>query len=227
MATQRRTGARRTSPWLSLGEAAHALGITPGTLRRWADAGDVPAFTTPGGHRRFARSVVEAMMPPTVTRRRRLADMGVTESSVTLAYRRRRKEATRAITWLERLSSEDREQLRARGRELVRLLLAYLDAGRQEGDRLLTTAADEAREYGRVAARVRASLTDTVQVFLQFRGPFLAELVREAGKRQVETREATALLMKAEAAMDTLLVSVMTGHSEQRPRDLGRFRDNR
>src|SRR3984893_16575989 len=57
------------SPWLSLGEASRLLGITPGTLRRWADQGDVAAFVTPGGHRRFPRSAIESLVPQTRTRR--------------------------------------------------------------------------------------------------------------------------------------------------------------
>ena len=47
----------RASPadgaWLTLGQAAKYLGISESTLRKWADAGRLPAFSTPGGHRRF------------------------------------------------------------------------------------------------------------------------------------------------------------------------------
>ena len=41
--------------WLSTAEASRALGVHPDTLRRWADAGHVPVFVTPGNHRRFDR----------------------------------------------------------------------------------------------------------------------------------------------------------------------------
>ena len=44
--------------WLSTTEASRELGVHPDTLRRWADAGDIAAFVTPGNHRRFARGVV-------------------------------------------------------------------------------------------------------------------------------------------------------------------------
>ena len=47
------TAGLRTGGWLSLGPASELLGIDPDTLRRWADEGRVPAWTTPGGHRRF------------------------------------------------------------------------------------------------------------------------------------------------------------------------------
>jgi excisionase family DNA binding protein len=44
------------SEWLTLGQAAKYLGVAQSTIRKWCDSGRVPAFTTPGGHRRFRRS---------------------------------------------------------------------------------------------------------------------------------------------------------------------------
>jgi excisionase family DNA binding protein len=43
------------SEWLTLGQTAKYLGVAQSTIRKWCDAGRVPAFTTPGGHRRFRR----------------------------------------------------------------------------------------------------------------------------------------------------------------------------
>src|SRR5512135_2043421 len=48
--------------WLDLSEAAQYLGVHFTTLRRWADAGDVPCIRTPGGRRRFAQSDLERTM---------------------------------------------------------------------------------------------------------------------------------------------------------------------
>ncbi len=40
--------------WLSINDACRLLGVDQSTLRRWSDAGKVPVFRTPGGHRRYA-----------------------------------------------------------------------------------------------------------------------------------------------------------------------------
>jgi excisionase family DNA binding protein len=45
--------------WLTLGQAARFLGVAQSTIRKWSDQGRVPAFYTPGGHRRFRRSDLE------------------------------------------------------------------------------------------------------------------------------------------------------------------------
>lgn len=43
---------------VTLPEAARLLGVGPTTLKRWSDQGRIPHTRTPGGHRRFLRSVV-------------------------------------------------------------------------------------------------------------------------------------------------------------------------
>src|SRR5437870_13137625 len=45
--------------WLPLGQAAKVLGVAQSTIRKWSDQGRVPAFYTPGGHRRYRRRDLE------------------------------------------------------------------------------------------------------------------------------------------------------------------------
>jgi excisionase family DNA binding protein len=54
--------ASENSEWLTLGQAARYLGVAQSTLRKWCDARRVPAFRTPGGHRRFRTSDLDAFV---------------------------------------------------------------------------------------------------------------------------------------------------------------------
>ena len=54
--------ARREPEWLTLGQAARFLGVAQSTIRKWSDQGRVPAFYTPGGHRRFRRGDLESFL---------------------------------------------------------------------------------------------------------------------------------------------------------------------
>jgi len=55
--------ASTTEPdWLTLGQAAKFLGVAQSTIRKWSDQGRVPAFYTPGGHRRYRRRDLEAFL---------------------------------------------------------------------------------------------------------------------------------------------------------------------
>ena len=48
--------------WLTLGQAAEYLGVAQSTIRKWSDTGRLPAFYTPGGHRRFRQSDLDAFL---------------------------------------------------------------------------------------------------------------------------------------------------------------------
>jgi excisionase family DNA binding protein len=195
--------------WLTLGEASRTLGVTPNTLRRWADRGEISFFTTPGGHRRFLANAVQALVPAARARRPALA---TSAQHMARAYRRARPlgHGNDGLAWMVKLSDAERLEFRRRGMQLAGDLLAYLDA--EHGD--LTAAESRAAEYGREAARLGASLSDTVDGFLRFRKPFVDELVAVARRRRLDTREATALLVDAESALDRLLGALMTGHTK-------------
>lgn len=44
-------------------DAAAFLGVHPHTLKKWARAGKVPCWRTPGGWLRFRRADLEALLP--------------------------------------------------------------------------------------------------------------------------------------------------------------------
>jgi excisionase family DNA binding protein len=48
--------------WLTLGQAATYLGVAQSTIRKWSDTGRLPAFYTPGGHRRFRRRDLDTFL---------------------------------------------------------------------------------------------------------------------------------------------------------------------
>src|SRR5690348_18267894 len=81
--------AGRGSRWLSLGPASELLGIDPDTLRRWADEGRVPAWTTPGGHRRFDADALNRLVEARrSTTRMPLTSLGASPERFTRVYRR-------------------------------------------------------------------------------------------------------------------------------------------
>jgi|SRR5215208_192612 len=67
MAYRDQSGGRRVpgnepTEWLTLGQAAKFLGVAQSTIRKWSDQGRVPAFYTPGGHRRYRRRDLDAFL---------------------------------------------------------------------------------------------------------------------------------------------------------------------
>jgi excisionase family DNA binding protein len=200
--------------WLTLSQASQALGVTPNTLRRWADQGHIPSFVTPGGHRRFPLAAIMSFVPSHRAQRPALAALGASSDHMARAYRRARPttHSTKPTGWLADLPDIERVRFRRRGMELVGKLLRYLDADRERQVALFGAAEGDAHEYGAEAAKAGASLSDTVEGFLRFRRPFVDELALLARRRHLDTREATELLADAETALDRLLVALMLGH---------------
>jgi excisionase family DNA binding protein len=43
-------------------DTARLLGVSVGTVRRWADAGLIESYRTPGGHRRFSLEQIDRFL---------------------------------------------------------------------------------------------------------------------------------------------------------------------
>ncbi len=202
--------------WLTVHEACALIGVSPATLRRWSAAGDVQAFTTPGGHRRFARSTILGLLPTARRQRPSLEHLGETPEHMTRVYRRHSAQASHGVSWLVGLSDVELEPLRDHGRKIAGALLAFIDAETPEERRpAMLKGVNAATEYGRLAAKGSGQIRETVEAFLRFRMLFLGELAQVARRRGLDTVEATNLLVTATQAIDHLLIAMMSGHETE------------
>jgi hypothetical protein len=176
----------------------------------------VQAFTTPGGHRRFARSTILGLLPTARRTRPTLERLGETPEHMTRVYRRNVAQACHGVGWLVGLSEDELEPLRDHGRRIAGALLVFIDAETtEERHAAMVKAVGAATEYGRLAARGSGQIGETVEAFLRFRMLFLGELAQVARRRGLDTIEATNLLVTATQAIDQLLVALMSGHETE------------
>ena len=198
--------------WVTLTEACRLLGVSPSTVRRWADSGMIRTFVTPGGHRRFSRAGLEALLPTRPTGRPSLSGLGETPGRMARGYRRAADEAHGSIPWVDEMDEGRRERFRAYGRGIVTSLLEALDTsdpGRRAG--LLRSAEDSCTEYGRFAGREGLGSSMTADLFLRFRRPFLAELSSLARRRELDASATSNLMTEANTALDGLLLATLRG----------------
>ena len=200
--------------WLTLGQASRRLGVDPDTLRRWANAGKVAVFQTPGGHRRFLRSTIEAMLPrPRQVRRPSLSEIGEPPDRIAAEFRRRVRSDLSDQDWHARLDEDTLRWFRERGARMSDLLIGSLDTARRQGrEQLLVQAAALGREYGVEAARRSLSLGETTQAFLFFRARFMAEIAHVARRRALETAQTALLFEGADRALDRVILALIEGH---------------
>ena len=199
---------------LSLGPASRLLGVDPDTLRRWADEGRIEAFTTSGGHRRFARSAVERILE---ARRHdatvRLANLGATRDRLSRAYRRGYSSSSDVGDVREAIPEADRDAFREGGRSLVAALLAHLDApddaARDRAEALATAATED---LGRRLADAGIALGDAVSLFVAARRPFLTELGVIARRRSLDPDRLATIYESSSTLLDRLLLRLVASH---------------
>lgn len=154
--------------WLTLSEASDLLGVHPATLRAWADVGYIRTFRTPGGHRRFLASEIEAMVAPAG----QASEEPIVRSLVDVARREISTLRQADQGWLSSFPQEARGPWRDSGRRLIGLAIQYVS--RREGrEAVLEEGRAIGQLYGRQCAAGGLGLSNTVRAFLFFRESLL------------------------------------------------------
>jgi len=190
------------------------LGVDPDTLRRWADNGKIDVFTTPGGHRRFLKVSIDAMLPRSraTARRPSLSSIGEPPDRIAAEFRRRVRTELSDQDWRARFDEGSLRWFRERGMRMSDLLIGSLDTNRRSRDQLVAQAEALGREYGVEAKRSGLSLGEATQAFLFFRARFMAEIAHVARRRALETPQAASLFAEADGALDRIILALIAGH---------------
>ena len=203
-------------PWLALGAASRMVGVAPDTLRRWADSGRVESYVTPGGHRRFLRSALEAMM--NAPRRHRYGVERLTGSAGTISgevHRRMARSGGAAPPWQARLSAEQRADFRRWGQRTFNLVLEYVAAARRAERTLLLGEAEQMGAlYGAEASKAGLSLAEAVEAFLFYRNPVLEAIAAHLRRRAAELTDLTTAYREATAAIDGVLTALVASYRD-------------
>jgi excisionase family DNA binding protein len=180
--------------FLSLGEAAQALGVHPSTIRLWSDQGRIPVYRTQGGHRRYRISEIRVWQ-------QRLEESGeCAERVLRLAMVNARKLDTESqlLTepWYQKLDASAREACRTAGLAIADGLAWHLTSSpaRQE-----ETAQSIGRSFGGRCLRLGLSRIDACQAFLYFRGVLLDALMAVGEDSRAATSCAWAEMLRKTA----------------------------
>jgi excisionase family DNA binding protein len=191
--------------WLTLGQACRLLNVDESTLRRWADAGQVRTFRTPGGHRRFAESDVREI----VTGRARQPQVSAVGD---IATKRIRRELNRGhADWYEHVDAEHREKLRPLGRRLMGLVAAYV-AKRGRKSSLLLEARATGAEYGLELVASDISLSQAMRGFTFFRRSLDQSAKQALAKNGTAPAESVDVCEQIMALADEVLLGMASAY---------------
>jgi len=200
--------------WITLGQACELLGVNESTLRRWADAGHVRSFRTPGGHRRFSEEDLRALVAGQTSADRE-PYTAIGNLALTRIRRRLQRGRSQSAHWYTDLNEAEREGLRPLGRRLVSLVSDYLTRGSRRAP-LLDEAREIAHEYGTLLARDGLSLRDAIEGFTFFRRSLDETAIEEAQKSDLSTEKALELWELLTNLADQVLISIAESYDESR-----------
>lgn len=149
---------------VSISEASHILGVNEATLRQWTDEGELKAFITPGGHRRYSRTDLKKF---TRSSRKKLGikDLAVEMEDTSALHREIARKFLDDNPYFRRVDSSSNRHLADLGRRLLELVAKYVGepSARQE---TIAAAREIGTSFGMTLAEMGLPLTNSVAAFL-------------------------------------------------------------
>lgn len=196
--------------WLTLSEVAEKLGVHEGTVRRWSDAGLLPSFRTPGGHRRFLQQDVTRF----ISQQRVASEPGIKqlEKYVLTETKKDISVNLKSQPWHTFYQKNERAlKRRAIGQKLLAMLLHYTVRD-ENNETYLYEAKNIMFEFGREARSLGMSLHDTAQAYLFFRRSLTNAVFRG---RHDDDPDTTRLIERMHEFWDDILLSIIEGYSDE------------
>jgi excisionase family DNA binding protein len=218
--------------WLTLSQAADALGVHPTTLRRWADNGDIPAYLTPGGHRRFRSADIQARIgappaaaaqpapqqaeqapdsspqPPALPHHAHAHSTGRAWADFALVKTRDRLFNEPEPGWLTAFEEDERDEKRELGRRLMALLMQHISAPADDHS-LLIEARSIATRYAQHCVRAGLSAAESLEATTFFRDTMTEVALQMPHVAQFDSDAHVRLLRKLNQIFNVVQVSVV------------------
>ncbi len=202
--------------WLDLAEAAEYLGVHFTTLRRWADAGDVPCIRTPGGRRRFAAGDLDRFVQGLRQVGRGLTVAPLESRALDMARQNLQAGAANHGTLFAHFGEEQRARFKGSGQRLLGLLIQY--GSRQDsGETFLEEGRRLAADYGRVCCQAGLTVTDTIKTFLYFGHSMLSTVEQAGAVNGPHDEEGRRLYQRMNEFLDAVLLATVDSYCRTQP----------
>ena len=189
--------------WVMIRRATQRLGVNESTVRRWADAGKVRSFRTPGRHRRIAEQDLYAIAGQQPSEPKPEDGEGAAVEEVRRQVRRSRTRGG----WLSSLSSSQRQAYRPLGHCLVGLAVDYV-SGREPRPDIEHTVDEISRRCGELLAQHGAGLSDAIEAFILFRDASIAAVQQVVARHLLGPAELASAREQIALLLDRVLIQI-------------------
>jgi hypothetical protein len=162
---------------------------------------------TPGGHRRFNSTDIEALISSNQQGTQSTALAQVWAEKAMERTRRDVIQPSHAPPWLESMDERARDRHRQLGRQLMGLTLQYISA--ENGDNgLLADARALGYEYGRVSRSIGMSLTESLEAAMYFRDMLIEVALQLPENTRVRPEANLRLMRRINRLLNTVHLAI-------------------
>jgi excisionase family DNA binding protein len=196
---------------VSISEASQMLGVSEATLRLWTDEGQIKAFVTPGGHRRYDLDQLKSFIASgyKATGIHELARELSQPSEIHQEFTRNPTQSN----WRQRLTVEQGHEFMLLGNNLFDLIIRYIIIPAKRKN-TLNMARSMGSEFGSKSASLGLSLIDAMEAFIQHRSNVMRYISRVMRKNQLHSKRITELLPLVNDIMDEALIAMVTAYQK-------------
>ena len=195
---------------LTISEASHMLGVTEVTLRQWTDEGQVKAFITPGGHRRYSKDELLKLIGVHQHGIREVVEKMELTPSLHLQIAQEKFAQT---PWYKKLDVDSRRELGSYGRKILKLAITYVAKPRKR-DETLQLGRELGYELGKKLASLGLSLSDSLEAFLWHRSPGMNVITGFTKGGGTLSRGVVNLIPSVNHLLDEILLSLVKAYQD-------------
>lgn len=197
---------------LTISGASKLLGVSEPTLRQWTDSGELKAFITPGGHRRYTEADLWGLIR-SKQGRENLGRIVAVMKEVAPKEHELVKKRLLTVGWYSGLSKASRQELRVRGARLMDLIIRFVThpslhrQAEAEAEQIGT-------EYGAHLMSLGLRMSEAIEAFVMHRAPLLDAASRLIKGKAALSKDVRDSLLQISTLTDRVLLSLIEAYEK-------------
>jgi excisionase family DNA binding protein len=200
-------------PTLSIKEASHILGVSAVTLRHWTDEGKIPAFITPGGHRRYSLAILKKFIRKYNHKSSFLKELSGSLKDTRSIHREIAAHFFKTNSPDGKISSVAKENFASLSRLFFNLIIKCVTEKPKQKENL-DLIKEAGYQFGEMAARYGLGLTETINAFVQHRNLIIDATVKILVKNEGAHVRIGRIISMVNQILDDALVSLVIGYQK-------------
>ncbi|MBI5305161.1 MAG: helix-turn-helix domain-containing protein [Chloroflexi bacterium] len=200
-----------SNDWLSIQQASQYLGVHIGTVREWADAGILPSYRTPGGHRRFVIADLDVFLK----QRKSPTTPSHIEQALGAVRQQLQAHPPHAVLGFSHTGAHpdttERQHQREIGQRLLACVIAFVESP-DARETLLDEGRQIARQYGNALTASGLTAGNAARATIYFRQLILKTVLDVHLGSRAGDEEDARLFQRVSAFLDEILLAILDAY---------------